>query len=101
MAFFHTSAVAATYFFKFPAIKAAMLQMLPSDRVLIKNSTSDNLGLLKQMICGCHASESTADVLRQNFTNIEHVILLAQCFHGVNHIFRNSADSHRALAIVT
>lgn len=75
--------------------------MFPSNTVLIKNSTSDNLGLLKQMICGCHASESTADVLCQNFTNTGHEILLAQYFHGVNHIFGNSADIHRALAIAT
>lgn len=51
--------------------------MFPSNRALTKNSTSDNLGLLKQMICGCHASESTADVLCQNFTNTGHEILLA------------------------
>lgn len=100
MAFLHTSDEVTT-FFKFPARKEATLQVLPSNRVLIKNSTSDNLGLLKQMICGCHASESTADVLRQNFTNTGHVILLAQCLHGVNHIFRNSADVHRALTIAT
>lgn len=90
-----------TPFFKFQARKEAMVQMLPTNRVLIKNSTSDNLGLLKQMICGCHTSESTADVLRQNFTSTGHVILLAQCFHGANHIFGNSADIHRALAIAT
>lgn len=75
--------------------------MLLSNRVLIKNSTSDNLGMLKQMICGCQASESTADVLCQNFINTGHVTLLAQCFHGVNCIFGNSANIHRALAIAT
>lgn len=99
MAFFHTSDAVTTHFFMFPASKEATLQMLPSNRVLIKKYTSDNLGLLKQMICGCHTSESRADVLRQNFTNTGHVILLAQCFHGVNHIFGNSADIHRAPAI--
>lgn len=74
--------------------------MLPSIRVLIKNSTVDNLGLLKQMICGSHTSEGTADILCQNFTNVGHAILLAQCFHSDAH-FWNSADIHRTLTIAT
>lgn len=43
MAFFHASDAEATPFFNVLVRKEAMLQMLPCNTVLIKNSTSDNL----------------------------------------------------------
>lgn len=42
MTFFHASDTKATPFFSVPVRKEAMLQMLPCNRILIKNSTSDN-----------------------------------------------------------